>query len=512
MAEPNRKPPASAPETASGGRWLQIVHRLLFNAALEEAMRRHDLDVSGLCDVLLESFGAVVRAADGADALRVLCDACDSIDLEPSASSRLLDSLTWMTDEASIPVDDRLFEALRDAHLAGDAVIEELVRTFDCDPAAGFDSIRFELLMRICRWAIKNKPQPEKVAERLVDECTQRSSSRTDNPSRPTSTSGEQERDVVDLALQGFQEALEETDDPVRLLDALAEVCSEQIPDPQSVGDPTPILVFGSLTEACIDTTVAAGDSRWAINMLWEAYNAAVFDERYLWLEEVMEAYRDAIHAVKDPADLIDNLFGALTGHEDAPSTRWLPDARFVADACLEAIKAGGGPRAALDAVLAAVGSIHLEYFDVSEIIESLCRLYRSVVLGSNRPDEALRQSVEVLERMTGATPDRAKTADILFEELHRAAKACDDPGRCAEVLYEALMNEAVSMDDAWWVVAPLMDEARSIIERGSHPTKALDVLFEALREHRPSESLVLLDLTQALVATSSGDWVYHSG
>ena len=513
MTEPKRKPPASAPESAAGGRWNRVLHRLMVNAALEEAMRFGDLDAGGLCDVLLESFGGVVKVVEGPDALRVLCDACDSIELQPSALSRLLDSWAWMKEQARAPVDDLLFEACRNAHLAGEAPIEELVQTFDCDPDAGLESFRFELLIRLCRWAIKNKPQPEKLAERLLDDCTKRRQSWTVNPSRPPSASGEQEPDVVDLALQVFQDALEETDDPVALLDWLAEVCSEPIPDPQSVGDPTPTLVVASLTEACIDTIATAGDPLWAVDMLWEAYNVAVFDNRHLWLEEMMGAYGDAIRAVKDPANLVDTLFEALTAHERVQSTRWLPDARFVADACLEAIKAGGGPRAAVDAVLAAIDSASLElYLDESATVELLCRLYGSVVFGSNRSGDAVRQSIKVLERLAGATRDLTETADMLLESLGKAAKSHDDPGRCAKVLYGTLMIEAANMDDPWCAVVPLMDEAESVIKRGPHQTKALDALFEALGEHRPSEPLVLLGWTNALMATSSGDWICRSG
>ena len=506
MTELDRKLPDSAPENAPVVRWNHILHQLLFNTELDEMARRRDFDAGGLCDILLESFEPLVRAANGPDALRVLCDACDSIDLEPSAACRLLDDLAWLSEESNAPVDDLLFEGLRDAHLAGDAVIEELVRTFDYDPYEGLGSNRFELLIRICRWAIKNQSQPERVAERLLDVCTQRSPSSTVNPSRPPSVSTEQAPVLVDLALQEFQETLEQADDPMRLLDTLAEVCSKQIPDPQSAGDPTPHLILGSLTEVCIDTIVAAGNSRRAADMLWEAYNAAMFDDRHLWLEEMMEAYRDAIHAIKDPIYLVDTLFGALPTDETVQTTTWSPDADFVAYACLEAIEAGGGPRAAVDAALAAVGSFIAESYDELATVKLLCRLYGEVRFGSHRSDEALRQSVEVLERIAVSTRELDETIAILFEGLSNAAREHDDPGRCAGVLFGTIMCESDAMDTPWSAVESLMDDAMNMIKRGSHQTRALNVLLEALGKHRASGPLVLLGST-ALVATSSGDW-----
>ena len=362
-----------------------------------------------LCDAPLNSFVAV-KAADEPDGLSVLWDACDSIDLQPSALSLLLNNWKWILERADAPADDLLLEAWRSA-------------------------------------------------------------------------SGEQE--LVEWVL----EALHETG--ADLLE--------------------PPFVDG-LREACIATIITAGDAGRATDVLWNAFNPAVFDERQGWLDEMMEAYRNAIHAVSDPVGLVDPLFEALSLAVSNEQSSWLPDAGLVADACLEAIGAEGGPVAAVDATLNAVDSACLECFDESVAVEMLCRLYREAATGADRSDEALDLTVEVLERVSRTTGDPTETTEALSEGLRKAAKAQDDPSRYAARLLGTLMTDSVTADDACWAAEPLLEGAKEAIKRAPHQTEALGVLLKVLGQHRPRERMISLGWTRALVVTSSGDWIHQSG
>ena len=493
MTSIDHKPTPANSESDSDGDWHSLAIPLLFCATVQRAWGRlENGSTADLCEAFLDNFEVILDATDEADAVRILLDAYDGLAFPGYGVAMLADGWNWLSEGMSTSADERFFEACKRAYgLSGAGVIEELTQAFDCVPREGTGEVlRIEALFRTCEWAIQRGPQPKAAVRQVLDAFVQVPLPGWDQATfeglveQWEALQGRGQEAVVAI-FRALRKAVEEADDPVSVLKVLGEACAKAAAHPLA-GDP----VIGSLSEKCIGAIDRAGHLDRAKILLWESYNLTVFDERHWRIDEVMEAFKNAIYTVKEPARLIDVIFDALNDAvvAAAEGAKWLPDSYLVAYGCLAAIEAERGAAAnvevALDSVAGAVASL----FDESATVQMLAQLYKVIVVGRNAADEPLAMTIDVLEKTAQTTRNPSETAEVLFQGLTEVAKLNDNPDRVAHDLCFTVLTNPDIEHNPWDAMEPLLHEAKEVIVGATNQIATLTPLLKELRHHRPFE------------------------